>query len=180
MLKADEVIRFWFEELEPKDHWAKNPDLDARIRNRFGDLLAAAARAELFGWRDTPTGRLAEILVLDQFSRNIWRDEPGAFANDPLAAALSQELVSLGWDSQLPPEQRAFAYMPLMHSESPLLHVEALRLFSQPGLEAAVSHEKRHKEIIDRFGRYPHRNEILGRTSTAEELEFLREPGSSF
>lgn len=180
MANADEVIRFWFEELEPKDHWAKNPELDADIRNRFGVLLAAAARAELFTWRDTPAGRLAEILVLDQFSRNIWRDHPGAFANDPLAAALSQELVRLGWDGRLPPEQRAFAYMPLMHSESPLLHREALRLFSQPELASNLSYEEQHKKIIDRFGRYPHRNKILGRTSTAEELEFLQEPGSSF
>ena len=180
MMSAEEVIRFWFEELNPRDHWARDPALDTRIRARFGNLLEAAGRAELFAWRSAAEGRLAEILVLDQFSRNIWRDHPLAFANDPLAASLTQELVRLGWDQRLPATKKAFAYMPLMHSESPLLHLEAMRLFSQPGLESSLDFEVRHKEIIDRFGRYPHRNQLLGRESTDEEIEFLRQPGSSF
>ena len=179
-MTADEVIRFWFEELQPGDHWAKNPQLDNEIAARFGELWAAAARAELFAWRTAPEGRLAEILVLDQFSRNIWRNHPNAFASDPLAAVLTQEMVSAGLAAELPARQQAFVYMPLMHSESRLLHQEALRLFSQPGLESNLRFEERHKAIIDRFGRYPHRNAILGRESTEEELEFLRQPGSSF
>jgi uncharacterized protein (DUF924 family) len=147
---------------------------------RFGDTLEAAARCELFAWRATPEGRLAEILVLDQFSRNIFRDTPRAFAQDALALVLAQELVAGGHDQQLTPKQRAFAYMPYMHSESLAIHAQAVQLFALPGLENNLSFELRHQAIIERFGRYPHRNAILGRTSTPEELAFLNEPGSSF
>ena len=143
-------------------------------------MLEAAARCELFAWRATPEGRLAEIVVLDQFSRNVWRDTPRAFAQDALALALAQELVASGQDRSLPVAQRRFAYMPYMHSESALIHGQAVALFSQPGLEDNLRFEHAHKAIIDRFGRYPHRNAILGRESTAEELAFLSGPGSSF
>jgi uncharacterized protein (DUF924 family) len=117
---------------------------------------------------------------LDQFSRNIYRDTPRAFAQDPLALVLAQELVASGGDRQLNPTQRAFAYMPYMHSESLLVHAQAVRLFDQPGLESNLKFELRHQDIIARFGRYPHRNTLLGRASTAQELAFLSEPGSSF
>jgi uncharacterized protein (DUF924 family) len=119
-------------------------------------------------------------MVLDQFSRNIHRDTAAAFANDALALALAQEAVARGSDRELPVPHRAFLYLPWMHSESPTIHEEALRLFAQPGLEHNLEFERQHKAIIDRFGRYPHRNEALGRASTQEELAFLREPGSSF
>jgi uncharacterized protein (DUF924 family) len=135
---------------------------------------------ELFGWRVKPTGRLAEIVVLDQFSRNIFRETREAFAQDPQALALAQELVACGQDQNLPADQRSFAYMPYMHSESRLVHEEAVRLFSQPGMEASLAFEMRHQAIIERFGRYPHRNAVLGRPSTAAEQAFLAEPGSSF
>ena len=125
-------------------------------------------------------GRLAEILVLDQFSRNVYRDTPRAFAQDALALALAQELVASGQDRSLPLAQRSFAYMPYMHSESALVHAQAVELFSQPGLEDTLRFELRHKEIIDRFGRYPHRNALLGRESSPEELTFLSEPGLGF
>ena len=118
--------------------------------------------------------------MLDQFSRNVYRDTPLAFAQDPLALALAQELVASGQDQRLPVAQRIFAYMPYMHSESVLVHAQATRPFSQPGMEDNLRFELRHKEIIDRFGRYPHRNAILGRESTPEELAFLSEPGSAF
>ena len=118
--------------------------------------------------------------MLDQFSRNIFRDTPRAFAHDTLALVLAQELVASTQDRSLPLAQRSFAYMPYMHSESLAIHTQAVQLFSQPGLENNLSFELRHQAIIDRFGRYPHRNAILGRTSTAEELTFLSEPGSSF
>ena len=130
--------------------------------------------------RTTPEGRLAEVLVFDQFSRNVYRDTPQAFAQDALALALAQELVASGQDRSLPLAQRSFAYMPYMHSESELIHAQAVALFSQPGMEDNLSFELRHKEIIDRFGRYPHRNAVLGRASSALELAFLSEPGSSF
>ncbi|MGE0786136.1 MAG: DUF924 family protein [Sandaracinaceae bacterium] len=171
-----DVLAFWFDELTPKDWFTKNPELDARIRERFGSVHAAATKAELSSWRDTPEGRLAEIIVLDQLSRNIFRDRPEAFASDPLALALAQEAIRGGFDRQLPEERRGFLYMPYMHSESRRVHETALTLFSGEGLE----YERKHKAIIDRFGRYPHRNAVLGRPSTPEELAFLSEPGSSF
>lgn len=179
-MQAQEILQFWFEELTPKQHFVKDAALDAVIGNRFGLTLQAAARCELFAWRASAEGRLAEILVLDQFSRNVYRDTPRAFAQDTLALVLAQELVACGGDRNLPAAQRAFVYMPYMHSESALVHTQAVVLFSQPGMENNLSFELRHKAIIDRFGRYPHRNAILGRASSAEELAFLSEPGSSF
>ena len=174
------VLHFWFTELTAKQHFVKDPALDDTIRARFGATLEAAAKCELFGWRSTPEGRLAEIIVLDQFSRNVYRDTLRAFAQDALALVLAQELVASGQDLSLPVAQRVFAYMPYMHSESALVHAQAVALFSQPGMENNLDFELRHKAIIDRFGRYPHRNAVLGRTSTPEELAFLSEPGSSF
>ena len=179
-MTSTDILHFWFNELSPKQHYAKDAGLDEAIRTRFGATLEAAARCELFGWRATPEGRLAEVLVLDQFSRNVYRDTARAFAQDALALALSQELVASGQDRSLPLAQRSFAYMPYMHSESVLVHAQAALLFAQPGLEDTLRFELRHKEIIDRFGRYPHRNALMGRSSTPEELVFLSEPGSSF
>ena len=179
-MQPQSILHFWFTELTPKDHFAKDATLDETIRARFGSTLAAAARCELFAWRVTPEGRLAEVLVLDQFSRNVYRDSPRAFAQDALALALAQELVASGQDRSLPLAQRSFAYMPYMHSESALVHTQAALLFAQPGMEDTLRFELRHKEIIDRFGRYPHRNALLGRESTPEELAFLSEPGSGF
>ena len=174
------ILHFWFNELSPKQHYAKDAALDEAIRSRFGATLEAAARCELFAWRATPEGRLAEVLVLDQFSRNVYRDSAGAFAQDTLALALAQELVANGQDRSLPLAQRSFAYMPYMHSESALIHSQATVLFSQPGMEDSLRFEQRHQAIIERFGRYPHRNALLGRESTPEELAFLSEPGSAF
>ncbi len=175
-----DILHFWFEELTAKQHFAKDAALDASIRTRFGATLEAAARCELFAWRASAQGRLAEIIVLDQFSRNVHRDTPRAFAQDALALVLAQELVARGQDRELATAQRVFAYMPYMHSESALVHEQAVALFTQPGLEYNLDYELRHKAIIDRFGRYPHRNAVLGRSSSAQELTFLSEPGSGF
>lgn len=179
-MQPQSILHFWFEELTPNQHFVKDAALDETIRARFGTTLEAAARCELFVWRATPEGRLAEVLVLDQFSRNVHRDTPRAFAQDAMALVLAQELVASGLDRRLPTEQRVFAYMPYMHSESALVHAQAIELFSQPGLENNLDFERRHQAIIDRFGRYPHRNAVLGRVSTTEELAFLSEPGSAF
>lgn len=179
-MNAQDVLTFWFQELTPQQHFSKDLALDALIRERFGAALSAAARDELHAWRSKAPGRLAEIIVLDQFSRNIHRDTPLAFAQDALALSLAQALVTLGQDQDLPMSQRAFAYMPYMHSESLAVHAEALPLFSQPGLENNLQFLQRHTVIIERFGRYPHRNAILGRVSTPDELSFLQQPGSSF
>ncbi len=179
-MQPQPILHFWFEELTPKQHFVKDTALDETIRARFGDTLEAAARCELFTWRTTAEGRLAEIIVLDQFSRNVYRDTPRAFAQDALALVLAQELATCREDLSLPLAQRVFAYMPYMHSESALVHTQAVALFAQLGIEGNLNFELRHKAIIDRFGRYPHRNAILGRSSSAEELAFLSEPGSSF
>ncbi|GAB3498449.1 DUF924 family protein [Curvibacter fontanus] len=179
-MTPQDILTFWFEELTPKQHFSKDTALDAQMRERFGATLAAAARGELQPWRTDAPGRLAEIIVLDQFSRNIHRDTPLAFAHDALALTLARELVALKLDQALPMAQRVFAYMPYMHSEELAAHAEALPLFSLPGLEYNLQFLHRHTDIIRRFGRYPHRNTILGRASTPEELAFLQQPGSSF
>jgi uncharacterized protein (DUF924 family) len=144
MTDATSILHFWLEELSPKQHFVKDAALDETIRTRFGNLLAAAAKCELFAWRATAAGRLAEIIVLDQFSRNVYRATKQAFAKDALA------------------------------------HTQAVALFTQLGIQGNLDFALRHQAIIDRFGRYPHRNAILGRSSSAEELAFLAEPGSSF
>lgn len=188
----DSVLTFWFEELKPAQWWQKNKSLDNKISHRFGELHAAAVVGELFEWRDTPEGRLAEIIVLDQFSRNIHRDKSQAFAADGMALVLAQEAITAGAEQALSSQQRVFLYMPFMHSESVKIHEVAQVLFTKNAdpsqgsngeLVGAVSSSKyqtAHRAIIQRFGRYPHRNDILGRASTEEEQAFLKQPGSSF
>ncbi|QSP95608.1 DUF924 domain-containing protein [Marinobacter salinisoli] len=175
-----EILDFWFTELEPEQWWQKDEALDSMIRSRFGPVHAQAKAGELFQWRETAPGSLAEILVLDQFSRNIYRDNAASFACDPLALGLAQVAVSKGFDLALSPVQRSFVYMPFMHSESRRIHVEAVRLFESLGIENNLDFEYQHKKIIDRFGRYPHRNRILGRVSTPEETEFLQQEHAGF
>jgi uncharacterized protein (DUF924 family) len=178
-MTPDTVLHFWFKEITPAQWWKVDPNFDGLIAERFGALHASAAQGECFSWRGTPQGRLAEVIVLDQFSRNLHRGKAGAFACDAMALALAQEAVAAALDLALPVAERAFLYMPYMHSESRLIHVEAARLFAERAPEN-LDFEMRHKAIVDRFGRYPHRNQALGRESTAEELAFLEEPGSRF
>jgi uncharacterized protein (DUF924 family) len=176
----DEVLTFWFKEIEPRNWWAVDPAFDESIRSRFAGLLQQAAAGELFAWRTSAKGRLAEVIVLDQFSRNIYRGMPQAFAQDPQALALSQEAVANGSLRELNEAECTFLLMPYMHSESRLVHVQAEALFKQFAPPDNYGFELRHKAIIDRFGRYPHRNQVLGRASSRDEIEFLEEPGSSF
>ena len=179
-MNYQEVIDFWFNP-ETQPHWfAKSDAFDQILRDRFKHVLEQARQCELWSWRENAEGRLAEIIVLDQFSRNLFRDSPQSFAQDPLSLALAQECLNLGLDKKLNFEQRPFLYMPFMHSESKLMHEHALNLFEDLGNPINLEFEKKHKVIIDRFGRYPHRNAILGRESTAEEIEFLKQPNSSF
>ncbi len=177
---AQDIIRFWFEEITPAQRFKKDPEFDALIRERFRKVHKRASGGLLYTWRDHPLDALAEIIVLDQFSRNMYRDSPRAFAQDTLALVLAQEAVRRKQDVELEAKYRAFLYMPFMHSESAEIHEIAMFLFDQPGLEDNFNFEVKHKAIIDRFGRYPHRNEVLRRKSTAEELEFLSQPGSGF
>lgn len=180
-----EVIDFWFQELEPSAWFNGGAQVDAVIQQRFTHLLHQAAVGELQAWRTTAWGRLAEILVLDQFSRNIYRNSAQAFAQDSLALVLSQEAIRAGaltelqgGDKEL--QARGFLLMPFMHSESKYIHQLAAPLFKQYASAQTYDYELRHQVIIERFGRYPHRNALLQRQSTTAELEFLQEPGSSF
>ncbi|MDO6682646.1 MULTISPECIES: DUF924 family protein [unclassified Oceanobacter] len=175
-----EVIDFWFEETEPTQWFAKNAAFDEQIRQQFAVVHQRACAGELWHWRREPHGRLAEVIVLDQFSRNLFRDSPRAFAQDGMALVMAQEAVQQRADLELNTIQRNFLYMPFMHSESLRVHDEGGRLFAQNGIENTLLFERRHREIIERFGRYPHRNAVLGRESTEAESLFLQQPGSSF
>jgi uncharacterized protein (DUF924 family) len=174
------VLTFWFEETSPAQRWKVDAAFDAQIHTRWHALHTRAHRGELAEWRATPRGRLAEIIVLDQFSRNMFRNTPAAFASDALALSLAQDAVATGADQTLTPEERVFIYMPYMHSESREVHETAIALFTQLAFGNHLDFEVRHKAIIDRFDRYPHRNAILGRASSDEEIAFLKEPGSHF
>lgn len=179
-MRAEDVLSFWYEETDHALWFRKDEAFDARIRERFGPLHAEAVAGELWKWRKTPRGRLAEILVLDQFSRNLYRDDSRAFAADGMALVLAQEAVALKDDHELTQEERWFLYLPMMHSESRCIHEWAEALFVDLGLEEVLRFERAHRAIIERFGRYPHRNAVLGRKSTLEEQEFLKQEGSSF
>ena len=163
MEASEEVLAFWFEEVDRKKWWTVDPAFDDLLRTRFLPLLLQASAGELYLWRTTARGRLAEIIVLDQFSRNIHRGTPQAFSQDAQALALSQEAVAAGALAELEEDERTFLLMPYMHSESRLVHVQAEALFRQFAPKGNYEFELRHKAIIDRFGRYPHRNQILGR-----------------
>jgi uncharacterized protein (DUF924 family) len=167
----DEVLEFWFCTLQPADWYKKSDELDAQIRNQFATTHPQVLAGETAHWRDLPEGRLAEIIVLDQFSRNMFRDTAAAFATDAMSLALAQEAVRNGDDKKVDDVKRPFIYMPYMHSESAKIHEQAIALFTGSG---NLGYEVEHKAIIDRFGRYPHRNDILGRPSTTEENDWMQ------
>ncbi|WP_105199976.1 MULTISPECIES: DUF924 family protein [unclassified Pseudoalteromonas] len=171
------VYDFWFNQCNSEDWFKKSATFDARVTELFAKTHRAASRGELYHWRSSAHGALSEIIVLDQFSRNIYRDTASAFAQDAQALCLAQHAVEKGYDLLLNEQERGFLYMPYMHSESAVIHMLAEHLFRP--LES-YSYELTHKAIIDRFGRYPHRNAILGRRSTPEEIAFLETPNSSF
>lgn len=177
---ANDVLNFWFEEVDPSRWWTKDSEFDETIGRRFMPLLARAKQCELVAWRASARGRLAEIIVLDQFSRNVFRDTVNAFAADPLALALAQEAISLDKHLELSAVERTFIFMPYMHSESLQIHDVALTLYKENGIQSNLDFEIKHRDIIQQFGRYPHRNEILKRKSTQAEIAFLMQPGSSF
>ncbi|AOT08431.1 DUF924 family protein [Pseudoalteromonas luteoviolacea] len=176
-MQYQDIYEFWFVTCSEQDWWQKSSAFDQKVKSQFSILHKMAYNGELEKWRETPVGSLCEIIVLDQFPRNMYRDTPQAFASDALALSLSQQAIDKGFDKALNDTEVGFLYMPFMHSESAVIHRQAEVLFRDlPGYEFELA----HKRIIDRFGRYPHRNNILGRVSTDEELEFLQQPGSSF
>jgi uncharacterized protein (DUF924 family) len=191
--RAREVLDFWFGApgsaefgRERKVWFRKDDTFDALLRERFGALLDAACAGELDAWCTTPEGALALVIVLDQFSRNCHRGTPRAFSADAKALEVARAMVASGDDLRLPSVQhRAFAYLPFEHAESADAQRESVRLFgglaNEPeGGQGYYDYAVRHAKVIERFGRYPHRNAQLGRASTDEEAAFLREPGSSF
>ena len=177
---AEDVLDFWLIDCSEDDWFKKSDAFDAKLRDRFGATLAAAAEGRLDDWADTPDGRLALILLLDQMSRNLFRDDPRAFANDPAALALARRAIAEGDHVGVSRDRRLFLYLPFEHSESRADQEMCMALFTALGDDELLDFARRHMEIVDRFGRFPHRNETLGRESTAEEIAFLKEPGSSF
>ena len=175
MTSYQEVINFWFQELCLEQWFKKDKSTDLLIKKRFSSTHSAAVKGELCRWRNTALGRLAEVIVIDQFSRNIFRDDSRSYLYDGMALVLSQEAIRVGVHKKIKSQQRSFLYMPFMHSESRMIHERAVELFSDPDLKLNLEFEYKHKKIIDRFGRYPHRNKILGRTSTSKEIAFLEE-----
>lgn len=174
------VIDFWFKEIPSSMWFKKDKGFDNSLRNRFQEEYDKATKGELVEWRKTIQGCLAEIILLDQFSRNMYRNDPRAFAQDGMALVLAQEAIKHHDVSLLTTDQVSFLYMPFMHSESLVIHEKAMEYFNQEGLEYSFKIEKEHRDILLKFGRYPHRNKILGRNSTPEEVAFLKQPGSSF
>jgi uncharacterized protein (DUF924 family) len=175
-MQPDAVLDFWFQR-ERKAWFAKDAGFDAEIRSRFLPLYELAAGGGLAEWREEPRSCLALVIVLDQFPRNMFRGTARAFAADAAALEAARTLVDRGWDKSLSPDERTFAYLPFEHSEDLRDQERSLRLFEgNENLEWA----RRHYEVIRRFGRFPHRNAALGRASTPEEIEFLKQPGSGF
>ncbi|MEH6442567.1 MAG: DUF924 family protein [Oceanospirillaceae bacterium] len=176
----EKVLKFWFEELTPAQWWKKDPQLDLIIKEQFFDLYEQACAGELYQWRESGKGRLAEVIILDQFSRNMFRGSAQAFATDSMALVLSQEAIRVGHDMALSDNERNFLYMPFMHSESMAIHKLAKALFKSVASQGSVESAEQHYDIIKRFGRYPHRNQLLWRESSEEEMDFLEQPGSRF
>ena len=175
MSDAREILQFWFHQTPPERWFRSDAGFDEQIRHRFSDVHQAALRGELAEWRESSSGRLVEIIVLDQFSRNLFRNSPLSFAADGMALALAQELVKQPDFDQLPVERRDFALLPFMHSESPIIHAAALRLYQRYASTRSLRAETEHKRVIDQFGRYPYRNQALGRRSTPEERRWLNQ-----
>jgi uncharacterized protein (DUF924 family) len=199
MDEREEVLGFWFGELSADGHadqahaqrwWTHDPVFDAVVRQRFGALYAAVAAGEREDWLESARGALAYVIVLDQFSRNMFRDSPDMFAQDARALRAALSAIDRGFDRQLALGERGFLYMPLMHSEQLALQDRCVAHFTafrdelagaaRARVASALDFAERHRAIVQRFGRFPHRNRALGRSSTPEELEFLTQPGSAF
>jgi uncharacterized protein (DUF924 family) len=193
MASAEEILEFWLGPEAQRDRvpesvsqrwWKKSPELDAEIRERFAEDVQRAGRGELDDWVKTPRGRLAVVILLDQFTRNIHRDSGAMYEHDGMALRIAEGGIDRGDDRQLRMHERQFLYMPLMHAESLPAQERCCELFEQLARDAPWLDVRdfavRHRDIVARFGRFPHRNALLGRETTPEEAEFLKQPGSSF
>ena len=180
MTEKKEILNFWFKDCKPEQWFKKNEDFDQMIENRFSSAIENAIAGNLGNWEESETGCLALIILLDQFTRNVFRDTPRAFAGDKRALALSQLCCEKDYLTNPDVQRRQFMLMPMMHSENLAVQDAALPLFKKYASGKDYEYAEKHRDIIVRFGRFPHRNVILGRKSTNEELEFLKQPGSSF
>jgi uncharacterized protein (DUF924 family) len=175
------VLSFWFDELTAEDYWVRNDAVDARIREGFSGVYEKAATGKLDHWQDTPEGTLALVIALDQFPRNMFRDDPRAWATDAKALGVAEAAIEKGFDRKLPDDRCMFLYMPYEHSEDLAMQEKSVEIFKRLGLpDDTYGFVVRHHEIIERFGRFPHRNTVLGRDSTPDEIAFLDEPMSAF
>jgi len=176
---ARRVNDFWFS-LSEAQQFGKDSDLDRRIAQDFGAMRQDVLDADALGWRSEPDTMLAAIILLDQFSRNIFRGQARAFEADPLALSLTYEAIEKGWDTVLPPEQAVFLLMPLMHAENSDAQALSVQKFGALGLETNAAYARDHRDVFERFGRFPGRNDALGRGSTEEELDYLSQPGAGW
>ena len=174
------VLHFWFREIKPSQWWKKNQNFDNLIKEKFENVYNKAIFCEFYRWRLSSRGRLAEIIILDQFSRNIYRNTSKAFQSDNQALLLAQEAISLKVEMEMNVNEKIFLYMPFMHSESLIIQKLSIKYFKKLGLKNNFDYAKKHYDVIKRFGRFPHRNEFLNRVSSNEEIKFLRNPGSRF
>lgn len=178
--QAETVLAFWFDELDDRQRFARDPAVDTAVRERFGSLHAELAAGVPAAWQASPRTRLAAIIVLDQFSRNLFRDDARAFAHDGAARALTARALECGDDTGLTSAERQFLYMPLMHGEDPADQESSVALFTALGEPDALAFAERHQAAIARFGRFPARNAALGRTSTPDEIAYLAEHAAGF
>lgn len=197
--QIETVLHYWFGPLEgPTDidrsknalWWAGDEATDADIRGRFGELVARATAGDLAHWTDSPRGALALIILLDQFTRNLGRGSARAYVGDAMALKVCEQAIAHGHDEQLRPIERSFSYMPMMHAEDTTIARRSIEVYTQLSNDIAAlgiegypdsrAHAQTHADIVLRFGRYPHRNELLGRASSAEELAFMADGGPSF
>ena len=177
---ARDVLAFWFDETPADKHFAKDADLDHTIAKRFGALRDRLLASGATGWDGDPDTLLAAVIVLDQFSRNIYRGSGEAFAADGLALDLTRRAMTKGWDEAIPPERRAFLYLPLMHAEDREEQRLSVECFTRLGLTENLDFAKAHRAVIERFGRFPSRNVALGRSSTEAEQAYLSQPGAGW
>ncbi len=176
----EEVSAFWFDEISAEQWFKKDKNFDAMLSQRAGITVSKALNGQIDNWAETPGGATSLVIVLDQFTRNIFRDTPQAFSGDEMALVVSLKSISSDWLNELSGSQKHFLLMPMMHSEDILIQEKSLPLFEMHTNELTYEYAVKHRDIIARFGRFPHRNAILGRPTTPEEFEFLKQPGSTF
>ena len=170
---VSDVLDYWFDHLEPRHWFMPNPDVDEEIRERFMPLWRSLRHEQAMFFLTDPRVGLAAVILFDQFPRNMFRDDPDAFATDRLALSIAEGMIEAGFDGALPPERRVFAYMPYMHSERMVDQDRSVELFDMLGRKEQVEFAILHRDVIRRFGRFPHRNAVYGRESTPDEVEFL-------